>query len=31
MEIKKIKGVIKEYNWGSTDFLPSLFGYEANG
>lgn len=31
MEIKKIKGVIKEYDWGSTDFLPSLFGYEANG
>ena len=31
MEIKKIKGVIKEYDWGSIDFLPSLFKYESNG
>ena len=31
MEIKKIKGVIKEYDWGSLDFLPSLFKYKSNG
>ncbi len=29
--IYKVKGVIKEYDWGSKDFLPALFGYEANG
>lgn len=29
--IEKIKGVIKEYEWGTQDFLPSLFGYDADG
>lgn len=28
--IEKIKGVIKEYEWGSCDFLPSLFGYDVS-
>ena len=26
MDIMKIKGVIKNYDWGGKDFLPSLFG-----
>ena len=26
MEIKKIKGVVKDYAWGNTDFIPSLIG-----
>lgn len=29
--ITKIKGIIKEYQWGSSDFLPRLFGYDAEG
>lgn len=28
--ICKIKGVIKEYSWGSYDALPALFGYEVD-
>lgn len=31
MDIVRIHGVIKDYDWGSRDFLPSLFGYSANG
>ena len=30
MEIKKIKGVSKGGDWGSLDFLPSLFKYKSN-
>lgn len=26
MVIKKIKGVVKNYDWGNTDFIPSLIG-----
>ena len=29
--IYRIKGVVKEYEWGSKDFLPALFGYTENG
>lgn len=29
--IERIKGVIKDYEWGDYDFLPSLFGYKGNG
>lgn len=29
--IEKIKGVIKEFEWGTQDFLPNLFGYDAEG
>ena len=28
--IRKIKGVIKEYEWGSYEALPALFGYERD-
>lgn len=28
--ILKIKGVVKEYEWGSYDFLPSIFGYDVD-
>lgn len=28
--ILKIKGVVKEYEWGSYDFLPSIFGYDID-
>lgn len=27
--ISKIKGVVKEYDWGSYDALPSIFGYDV--
>ncbi len=26
MEIRKIKGVVKDYAWGNSDFIPSLIG-----
>ena len=26
MRIKKIKGVVKDYDWGNADFIPSLIG-----
>lgn len=29
--ITKIKGTVKDYEWGSVDYLPSLFGYEKTG
>lgn len=28
--LRKIKGIIKEYDWGSYDALPLLFGYEVD-
>ena len=31
MEALKIRGTIKEYDWGSKDFLPGLFGYPETG
>ena len=31
MEIKKIKGVVKDYAWGNSDFIPSLIGGKAEG
>ncbi|MBQ2259498.1 MAG: mannose-6-phosphate isomerase, class I, partial [Spirochaetales bacterium] len=31
MQIKKIKGVVKNYAWGNTDYIPSLLGgYDGN-
>ena len=30
MEIKKIKGVVKDYAWGNSDFIPSLIGGKAS-
>ncbi len=31
MEIKKIKGVVKDYAWGNSDFIPSLIGGATGG
>lgn len=31
MKVKKLSGVIKPYDWGKTDFLPSLLGIPADG
>lgn len=31
MDIFKIHGVIKDYAWGSRDYLPSLFSYTTTG
>ena len=31
MEIKKIKGVVKDYAWGNNDFIPSLIGGATGG
>ena len=31
MQIKRIKGVVKNYAWGNTDYIPSLLGgYDGN-
>ena len=31
MEIRKIKGVVKDYAWGNSDFIPSLIGGATGG
>ena len=31
MQIRKIKGVVKNYAWGNKDYIPSLLGgYDGN-
>ena len=31
MDVKKLRGVVKPYDWGKTDFLPSLLGIPRDG
>ncbi len=31
MEVRKIKGVVKDYAWGNSDFIPSLIGGATGG
>lgn len=31
MEIRRIKGVVKDYAWGNSDFIPSLIGGATGG
>ena len=31
MQIVRIRGVFKDYSWGSRDVLPAMFHYDADG